>query len=351
MSEKSEVERLLRRHEAFWRMEEVDRPLLNIIHHTPVEELHFPYPDGHITAEMLDPEESLRFLGDDWGVPWGDTMVLGDVFRVGRPDRRVAWLEAIIGCPVYASSSSGTIWGEPYLDDWAKMETTRFSPDNEWLQRLLESIRILVKDSNGQYLVVPTNNLGASDRAATLLGDEQLCLALYDHPIELKRLLSLCTDLSIEVARAELASIPRFHGGYCTKSGIWTPGTTILTQEDHSVLFSLSHFREFILPHQMRTIEAFDYTVIHLHSIGLRVVDDLLSLDKLAGIQVLVDPSGPSVEELIPDLAKIQERKPLMVEGEFTEEEVELLLSNLSPRGLFVGARRALKCLPSSGNL
>jgi hypothetical protein len=70
-------------------------------------------------------------------------------------------------------------------------------------------------------------------------------------------------------------------------------------------------------------------------------VEDLLALGKLAGIQVLVDPSGPSVEELIPDLARIQERMPLIVEGEFTEQEVELLLSSLSPLGLFVAARRA----------
>jgi hypothetical protein len=90
-------------------------------------------------------------------------------------------------------------------------------------------------------------------------------------------------------------------------------------------------------------VEAFDYVVIHLHSIGLHVVDDLLSLDRLAGIQVLVDPSGPSVGELIPELAKIQGRKPLIVEGEFAEEEVNLLLSNLSPAGLFVGARRSLR--------
>lgn len=332
-------------------MKEVDRPLVNVIHYIPLEELHFPYPEGRITAEMLDPEESRRFLGHDWGVPWGDTMVLGDVFRIGRPDRRVSWLDAIMGCSVYSFSSSGSIWGEPYLDDWGKTEAIRFSPDDKWLQRLLESIGILVEYSNGQYQVVPTNSLGASDMAGIFLGDEQLCFASYDHPTELKRLLSSCTDLSIEVAQTQLAVIPRFHGGYCTKFGIWTPGTTILTQEDHSVLFSSSQFRKFILPCQARIVEVFDYTVIHLHSIGLHLLDDLLSLDKLAGIQVLIDPSGPSVEELIPDLAKIQERKPLIVEGEFTEEAVELLLSNLSPRGLFVGARRALKCRAKLDNL
>lgn len=343
MSNNAKVERLLRRHEAFWRMEEVDRPLVNVVHHISMEEgVHFPYPDGNITAEILDPDGSRQFLGYDWGVPWGDTMVLGDTFCVGRPDRRVPWLAAIMGCPVRSSSSSGTIWGEPYLNNWGKMEAAQFSVDDGWLQRLLESMRILVENSNGHYQVALTNNLGASDMAASLLGDEQFCLAFYDHPTELKKLLSLCTDLSIEVAQAQLGVVPKFHSGYCTKFGIWAPAMSILTQEDHSVLFSPALFKEFILPCQARVVEAFDYVVIHLHSIGLHVVDDLLSLDRLAGIQVLVDPSGPSVGELIPELAKIQERKPLVVEGEFTEEEVNLLLSNLSPNGLFVGARRLL---------
>jgi hypothetical protein len=219
VSNESEVERLLRRHEAFWRMEEVDRALVNIIHHSPMEELHFPYPDGHVTAETLDPEESLRFLGHDWGVPWGDILVLGDVFRVGRPDRRVPWMEAIMGCPVRSSSPSGTLWGEPYLDDWAEMEAIQFSPDNRWLRRLLDSICILVESSNGQYQVAACNILGPSDMAGLLLGNAELCLAFYDHPAELERLLSLCTDLAIEVARTQFAAIPGFHGGYChTKS-------------------------------------------------------------------------------------------------------------------------------------
>jgi hypothetical protein len=176
--------------------------------------------------------------------------------------------------------------------------------------------------------------------AGLLLGNAELCLAFYDHPAELKSLLSLYTDVSIEVARAQLAAIPDLRGGYCAKFGIWAPGTLVFTQEDLSTLYSSEHFREFVLPFKERFVEAFDYTVVHLHSIGLHIAEDLLALGKLAGIQVLVDPSGPGVEELIPDLARIQERKPLIVEGEFTEQEVELLASSLSPHGLFVATRR-----------
>ncbi len=342
MYDGSEAEKLLRKHKVFWGMEKAEHPLVHVIPHVSMEEnIPFPYPEGEITgAGMIDPDGSRQFLGHDWGVPWGDELVLGDVFCVGRPDRRVPWMEAIVGCPVRSSSSSGTIWAETYIDDWSQIERIQFCTNNEWLQLLLESIHILVMHSMGRYQVVPYNILGASDIAGKLIGEERLCLAIFDYPAELKKLLSICTDLSIEIAKAQLAAIPKLNGGNCAKFGIWAPGDFIFTQEDLSPLLSPEQFREFILPCKARFVESFDNTVIHLHSIGLHVVDDLLSLDKLAGIQVLVDPSGPNLQELIPCLAKIQERMPLVIEGEFSEKDEALLIDNLSPRGLLVVSRR-----------
>jgi hypothetical protein len=49
------------------------------------------------------------------------------------------------------------------------------------------------------------------------------------------------------------------------------------------------------------------------------------------------DAAGPPVAKLVPHLQKIQaHRKPLLVRGSFTPEELRLVVDSLEPRGLFL---------------
>ena len=49
-----------------------------------------------------------------------------------------------------------------------------------------------------------------------------------------------------------------------------------------------------------------------------------------------IDPTGPSIEALIPRMRSILERKPLIVLGVLTTREVALLTSSLPPGGLML---------------
>jgi hypothetical protein len=47
-------------------------------------------------------------------------------------------------------------------------------------------------------------------------------------------------------------------------------------------------------------------------------------------------PAGPSFEESFPILKRINERKPLIINGPVTKKELEQLLETLSSRGLCI---------------
>jgi len=94
-----------------------------------------------------------------------------------------------------------------------------------------------------------------------------------------------------------------------------------------------------MLPPQERIASEFDYSTIHLHSNSLHVVDAVLD-STISAVQVSMDPQpfGPTVMELLPTFAKIQEKKPLLIEGPMIQSELDELLKVLSPRVLYVWA-------------
>jgi triosephosphate isomerase len=66
-------------------------------------------------------------------------------------------------------------------------------------------------------------------------------------------------------------------------------------------------------------------------------------MPRLKAIEVCIDypsrgPTSPTIQKLIPVFKKIQNYKPLILGGTVTDEELRLLLEELSPRGLAVAS-------------
>ena len=215
------------------------------------------------------------------------------------------------------------------------MERLRVTSDNLWLNRLLEITHLLVERAGERYPVCQPLLRGPIDIASAALGDEPICWAMADEPVQFKALLEVCTDVFITVAKAWCAASPPFQNGYC-EYGIWAPGTVVRTQCDNAALLSPQTYRDFLLPCDEQICAAFDYPLIHTHSGVLHiVVDALLELERLRAIQVSLDyPAQPPVTTLLPIFQKINKEKPLIITGALTEEELNLLLNTLSPRGL-----------------
>ena len=72
----------------------------------------------------------------------------------------------------------------------------------------------------------------------------------------------------------------------------------------------------------------------------LHIVELLHHAEHIESVSITVDPRpfGPGINELLPLLSKIQERKPLHLYGEFTEKELGKIIKTLSPKGLAIRA-------------
>lgn len=344
----SDISDVLERHKAFWNMEDVEKPLLRISQYRSnygqkPPPMKLPLADGtmasedvfYLQPEMLSPE---RFSPRNERPSTIPTMS-GDIFAVRAPYAKVPWMEAIIGCPIHVSLQSSSMWSEPVLgEEWYRHFKPLKSRDG-WRSKLLEFTEFLSANSGGAHLVSQTLMRGPSDMVDAHIGEENLCVGLYEHPDEVHELMTMCADVFLDIGRAQLERITPFHGGYCNPFGIWAPGTSIRTQDDASALVSPADYKEFMLPPQEYIVSKFEYSTIHLHSNSLHVVDSVIN-STISAVQVSMDPQpfGPTVIELLPTFVKMQEKKPILIEGPMMQSEFNELLKTLSPRGLYVSA-------------
>ncbi|MFQ3621034.1 MAG: hypothetical protein SNJ78_08825 [Spirochaetales bacterium] len=108
-------------------------------------------------------------------------------------------------------------------------------------------------------------------------------------------------------------------------------------QEDASALYSPELFRTCILPATRKIAQAFPYSLLHLHSSSLFLLEEFLSIKEIGVFQVNRDVGELGLPEMEPFLRTIQQRgRRLYLRGSFTEQEYRWIRTHLSPIGLIV---------------
>ena len=321
-------------------MEAVERPILRVRPHQP---LGFGGHSGRFTpslkeGDLIDPS-GLRFepvLADE------PAALLDGCFFNGFQLPGLCWTEALLGCPV--RMETGGAWAEAFLGNREQVteRCRRGVPadSDPWLTRFRQGTALLAGRAGGRFPVIQPLMRGPLDMMAAALGHEAMATAFYDDPGLGRELLALCTDIFVALARQHVAQAPGFLGGDVT-FGLWAPGRAIRTQLDNAVLLSPRLYQDCFLPHDSRVFDSFDLVVMHVHSGCLHIVDALLSAPELDAIQVSIDfPGGPLLSDILPALERIQGRKPLIVTGPATEDEIERTLSLLPPAGVALDLQR-----------
>jgi hypothetical protein len=332
------------RHRAFWTRGTADHPLAGAKRTTAftLGDYEFPITDRPLAPQDVDIPQARAWAEALYCS--GDGFLDGELVWGAPPLPGIPWMEAILGCPIWVSKESGSLWAAPCLRDWEEIERAFPLSSNPWFLILQELTDALVRQADGRYPVTQTLMRGTADVIAALRGHEQICLDFYDNPAQVRELARRCTDAWIEVAQAQFRLLRPFDGGYTApRLEVWSPGQLVRFEEDASILFSRRVYRDFIRECDRRIASSFDYAMIHTHSADCKIIPDLTEIEELPSIQVLVDPSGPTVDELIPVFQQIQAAgKALLITHELTDDEMEPILEALSPRGLALERMRSL---------
>jgi hypothetical protein len=153
----TDLHRLLERHEAFWRREDVDQPLVRLL---PRQREPVCFDGLDVSPDLLDVE---RLTPDVGTRNLRKQLVQGDLIRTEAAFSCVPWMEALIGCDIH-SGTGNAMWPKPALGPgYEGMEGIVPDDDNPWLEKLLSLTRALVEANDGSYIVTHTLMRGHSD--------------------------------------------------------------------------------------------------------------------------------------------------------------------------------------------
>jgi len=332
-----DVRDALRRHQAFWEWAEAEKPLVSTVRwpHHAIHDFDWGLlnPEGILHPEMLVVD---HFMPQYESYYEAGGVLDGDLFWPAVPPRAVPWLEGIVGCSIRYSTTYGSIVTEPAISDWSWCPQLEPLSDNLWFKKLVEFTKGLVRLAAGRFPVAVSHTRGPWDLVSALRGMENVYLDVYDHPTELRRLAEMCADVWIEVTKHLAEIIPAWQGGYVGIFGLWAPKFTPTPQNDSSVSVSAKMYRELMLPADSRTVHAWQSPVFHLHSAGSHLVECVLDILEGRALNVVIDPAGPSLDELLSILRRVQAwRIPLhLISTDW--EQIEELTATLSSCGLAV---------------
>ena len=328
------------RHLAFWSLRDVNCPLLGITLGAGQDSWsYWQYNSAaqklmgkeNITPEDINPkdfvDEQLRYLELSGRI--GD-----DICRSAMPLASIPWMEAILGCPVISTGSHFS--AEKIVDDAESFQSVQITKDNPWVNKYLEFIEIYKECFSENYPVAQSVLRGPSDLAFAMMGVENAAVALLMQPEAMHKLLDYVSIQLEQFLKLQLQSLPKFQGGYVIgQYEIWAPESAIRIQEDSSIHFSPELYDKFLKHNDDRIAGISNYTLIHLHSPSLVLMDKFLEVSNINAFQITKDQGSAKLENMLPGLKKIQKAgKPLIVKGVFDDNDLQLIKTNLSVTGL-----------------
>lgn len=331
------IEEALFRQRAFWDLSPVDEPLLSV---TPWQEWqpYAPYvrqdgnplPEGtEIIPGLLNRLQTL--------IPYRPNELFDGAFIKGWGPYDCCWTEAMLGCRIFRAGPS--VWTEPFLFDWDRVNDLTFDGSNPWLHELLAVNQVLVEHTRGNYPVCQALMRGPLDMVEAAVPTDMLYAGFYEEPGMLGKLLDHCAGIFIAVAKKRLEETPPFYGGYMVRSewGLWAPGSTVQFQADAMKNLSPEMYRDFILDIDRRIATEFEYSIFHTHSGSAHILPVLAGVPELKAVEVVFDPSpyGPPPLQLLPSFEMLQRAgKSLYIDGPLKRSQLDQILETLSPAGL-----------------
>jgi hypothetical protein len=284
-----------------------------------------------ILPQMINVED---FKSDYLRLASGYDEINRDSFYTATPLNGFPWMEAILGCEVYSTKVG--FMAHAQQTDINKFDAEK-SFNEPWFNKYIEFTCKLNEWGKDKFPIGQPILRGPTDIVGTILGQEQFVYDLHDDPEKVVKLMNDSVDIFLNLIKEQKKHIDSFYGGSAIGFyDLWCPEDCIWFQDDLNALLSPDIYKKYIQNIHRRICKGYQYSLIHLHPVSFYIVDYLLEIDELSAIQITKDVGGPTVEEMMPVLKKVQNKKNLVLWGDFDSREIDMLMKNLRPEGLYI---------------
>ena len=349
---KPDWEQAKKRVEAFWQNEIVDRCCIAVF--APRKTSKLPaFPDlqegpwrGGLESIEHDDQDSIRKWWTDPDlnyrrlITWFENTYFGGE---AIPATYVNWgampMAAFFGSSAVFNNKS--VWYPETISNWDSWKWQFEQVTNQYWQQICAINRHLIERCEGRYFIGSPEVGSAGDVLSLMRGMDKLCIDLVENPDAVREAITILTDSWIDLhEQLYLAgSVVNDGAGILAWMSLWAPGRHAQVACDLSTVLSPAMFRDFFSDEIKREGSWCEFSTYHLD--GPQAMKSqlsvLLSIDEIDTIEFTPGLGfAPTFSpQYIPLYKKIQEKgKRLYLLAK--PEEIEPLLTELSPKGLFL---------------
>ena len=325
-----DADRVRRRYDELWNLENHDRPILTI--QTPNRNAPpAPEPPQEVEARWLDFDyliKKARYQAEN-------SYYTAETVPFYWPNLGPDIFAAMLGCSLQFSVD--TCWSHPIVESWEDFHTFSIDKGNEWYRKLIDLTTLAVEDAKGDYAVGITDLHPGADAMVALRGPENLCLDLMDDPEQasdiLMKLLPPLKDIF-----TQLYNLTKENNGGGTTNWMTTYCNEpwYVTSCDFCTMISGEQFDSFVLPELLAEVDFFGNSIFHLDGVGaFRHLDRLLRIENLKGVQLVPGEGEKPIYECREEIRKIQQSKK-MLQFYGKPEDVLKACEFLEPEGVHI---------------
>ena len=328
-------ESIRRFQEVFWDKRSAARPPVGIVNpdvFLPIKYLCVP----PTRAEVLPADLNTTGVRSDYEFAFARPAVsCDDLIPFSAAWRAIPWLEACCGCPV--RYSSGSLAPGHCVASLADLDAAPAAADEAWLACLRRETEGLVATAAADCWISPSILRGPSDALAAMRGQANFFCDLYDGIDAIDRAAGRINKLLIALLDLHFSLVQPKRGGFGHIFGYWSPGPTIVIQEDVLGQCAPAVYRQVFQKYNAEIVDRCGpHVFFHLHSTGMQHWRDVLAINGLAGLQLTVEANGPPLVDLVPVLREILEKSRLILFVDHGFECLAAVLRQLPAAGLYL---------------
>ncbi|OFW54545.1 MAG: hypothetical protein A2163_10785 [Actinobacteria bacterium RBG_13_35_12] len=206
-----------------------------------------------------------------------------------RPNFGTVFIPAIFGLK-YKVPKDTFAWITSHLtkDEIKKFKIPHLS-EVDMMKRAIEYLQFFKEEFPEWIHVYLPDTLGPFEIAHAVYGNN-IFYELYDDPKFVHYLLSLCTEMYIQVTEKlkEVLGEEKticYHG-HALSRGIYMRNGGVRISEDSATLLSPEHIDEFVIPYDQKALEAFGGGFIHFCGKNDYLLESYLKLDKVRAVNL-----------------------------------------------------------------
>jgi len=329
---KPDFEESYKRYEAFFEGTIYDRPLVSIV--LPKDNnIKFPEKNYDSFAEQwLD----IDYRAEKIAYELNNQEYLGDAMPVAFPNMGPEFFSALCGCSYFFSET--TTWSEPCILDWEKdYDKATLDTSHPLLKSALKFTDNLLQLGKESFITGLPDFHPGGDHLAALRDPANLAMDIIENRDYIKKKIADSQDKFYTV-------YDMFYNKVHAASNPATTWLPLISKEkfyalsnDFSCMISTADFEELFLDSLISETLFYDKSIYHLDGPGaLRHLDTILSLKNLNAVQWVPGAGHENFKDWINVYKKIQKAGKGINIPIIHISELDLLIDNLSPEGVFL---------------